>query len=179
MRNKANRTPRRATYRLSSKLQNKKKRWHFSYVVYPPSDAPFLPSDEALRTLVGGYDRIRFEKSERFPDRDVLVVRGVEDNMFRTIAEPEQKLMKRKFLFEVGAVALPARTISQAALEELRRLAEQEGFKNITWDGKHLIAYTACDKRSESHLSGTCRAPFRSLYRLCKTELPFYFEAAL
>lgn len=178
MRNKSKIPIKRAVYRLSSKLQNKKKRWHFWYVIDPPRDLPFLPSDETLRTVIERYNRIRFAKCERLPDHDVLIVRGVEDNMFRTIAESEQKLVRRLFLSEIGSIALPAREIKQVVLEELERLSDEESLENITWNGKHLIARTRDDKRRESHIWGKCLDPFKQLSRLCKTELPFFYEAA-
>lgn len=178
MRNKLKIPIKRAVYRLSNKLQNKKKRWHFWYVIDPPPDLPFLPSDETLRTVIERYDRIRFAKCERLPDHDVLIVRGVEDNMFRTIAEPEQKLVKRLFLSEIGSIALPAREIKPVVLEELERLSEEENFENITWNGRHLVARTRDTRRLESHIRGKCFDPFKELFRLCKTELPFFYEAA-
>lgn len=179
MRNKPKIPLKRAIFRLIAKGRNKKKRWHFSYLINPPPDLPFLPSDESLRTLMERYERIRFFKCERLPDHDVLIVRGVEDNMFRTIAEPEQIIARRLFLSEIASIALPGpREIKAAILEELERLSEQEGFESITWTGRHAIARTRHNTTRESHMRGKCLDPFKELVRLCKPELPFFYEAA-
>lgn len=178
MRNKRKRVSKRASYRLSAKAQNQKKRWHFLYIVYPSVGFPYFPSDEALVAVVRRYRRISFVGCERFPDHDVLIVRGVEDNMFRTIAEPEQKTVRRQFLDEIGALGLPSREIKPIILEELEGLCTVEGFQSIVWDGREIIARTQDDKRLRSHMRGKCYDPFKPLYHLCKTELPFFYEAA-
>lgn len=172
---------RTARFRLSSKVKNAHDQWHFRYLVVTPTDKPFLPSDEALRILVGRYPRLRFVKSYRHVDYDTFLVRGVKDNFFRPIAAPEQQKLRRKFLRDVADIALEEREIRPIVLEKAKQFLERCEFKNMTWDGSQVIAYTKGNHRYESRRDsvGSLRREFRKIIHACKTEPPFFIGAAL
>lgn len=156
----------------------KRKRWLYVYVIYPPTASPFFPSDEALKTMVGRLPEIAFIKSERFSDRDCFYIFGLKRCIFSTRADSLSREIRLKFLREVGASSMSFRDVRPLVSEEATHLLRAERFEKIEWNGRHLVATTADGKRLESHLRGRCRTPFKQLFRLCKSELPFQYGAA-
>ena len=167
---------------MHNRIKNRKDVWHYSYWIRPPKGRPFFPSDEALRTIIARFPRIRFLSCTRFIDHDVLSVRGLDDNLFRTIADLAQRKMRRAFLRCIGECALTARlgvrpNIAAAAEQFLAKC----GYVNTTWTGMDTISYTKDGYCYEGRKinQGPHLIPTKRFKRICRGELPFFYGTAL
>ena len=169
-----------ASYAFSrSGWGKKRKRWLHLYRIYPPADKQFLPSDEALRTLVATIPGIRFYKSARFEDRDMFMVYGANKNIFTARADRRGRELRKGFLRDVGIMALAQRTIPAHVQEAAEAFISECGFTQVIWNGSHATAYDRNGKRHEGLRikGGTFWRPFRRFEHLCKPILPFRYGA--
>lgn len=172
-----------ATYRQHLRKENEGRRRHFLYTIHGPDGYPFFPSDNELQTLVQNLPRIRFVGCDRLMDRDVLYVRGVEDNLFRADAQLGQVRERRRFLRTLSGRALAERSaIRPNVAEAAQRFLNDSGFVNVTWMGDHFVARKTPQDQCDSRFVGRFANEaiwFRRLQRVCGDDLPFFYGAAL
>jgi hypothetical protein len=171
----------RATYKfVKSGWGKKRKRWLHLYLIYPPESSPFLPSDEALETLVATIPDIRFHGSERFSTGDHFYVYGRNRNLFTARADSREKSLRKEFLRDVEAMALESRDVPLHVMEASCNFLKICSFVSVEWDGTQAIGYDAQHKRFEGKrvTGGIFWRPFREFERMCKPILPFTYEAA-
>ncbi len=173
--------PASATYRfVRSAWGRTRKRWLHLYRVYPPAETPFLPSDEALKTLVGTIPDVRFHGSARFSDHDLFFVYGRNKNLFTARAGPTARAVRQGFLRDVASVSLKERPVPEHVQEASKAFLSDCGFVNVEWDGRQAIAYDKEGWRHEGRrvTGGTYWRPFRDFEHLCRPVLPFFYRAA-
>lgn len=171
----------RASYAFSRAATGRKyHRRFYLYLIYPPASTPFLPSDEALKTLVGTIPDMRFLRSSRYADRDYFAVYGGNKNILTTRAKSPAREVRNSFLEDVASASLEERIIPAYVQEACQAFLSDCGFASILWDGKQAIAHDAEMKRYEGSriTGGTYWRPFRNVERVCRPILPFYLEAA-
>lgn len=157
----------------------KRKRWLHLYRVYPPASKPYLPSDEAIKTLVATVPGIRLHECIRFIDHDLFLVYGRNKNIFTTRAGSDARAIRNGFLSDVAAMAIDTRDTPTHVQEAAKTFLADCGFVYVEWNGAHAIAYNANGKRYEGlRVGGTYWRPFRTFEHICKPILPFTYSAA-
>lgn len=159
----------------------------YAYRVHPPIHAPYLPSEEAVITFVESYPELTFLKTEREPDRDILIVKvRKEENIFRSHVTPAERALRKLFLNDVTTRCFPLRDVPEYIQKACQEYLEHNGFTALTW--KPYLP-----KPSRSHfmfrrpdgtlvpswrVSLTPDATLRELKRTCSLYPPFTYEAA-
>jgi len=158
----------------------KRKRSLYQYAIYPPYEAPYLPSDEVLRGIIALFPDIRLWEIERFPDRDMFFVYGRKQCMFSTRASPELREMREEFLARIGQAASAERDLGPITREAAEEILAENDFVKIIWTGKAVVAHDNNRKTfTRQQLDrGQLRSRFRRLEAICRDEPPFILGAA-
>lgn len=173
--------PDRSSYKfLESKWGKTHTLWLHVYRIYPPANASFLPSDEALRALLATVPSMRFGKCVRFFDRDYLEVYAPNKNIFTARANAGTRQKRESFLRDLENGCMDHRDLPETVREAADEFMNECGFVNVQWNGHDVTAYTADGKRYEGRTtrSGNLARPFRTFERACNGSFPFFYEAA-
>lgn len=159
----------------------------YAYCIHPPKNAPFLASDEAVITFVESYPELTYQKTEREPDRDILIVKVRPDaNMFRSHATPAERALRNMFLRDVASRALQLRDVPEYVQDACRKYMVQKGFGSVAWkpnNAKPSRSYFMFIDADGIHVPSwriqlTPEQELSHLKRTCMPYLPFTLEAA-
>ena len=160
---------------------------YYAYRIHPPAHAPFLPSEEAIITFVESYPELTYLKTEREPDRDILIVKvSAEANMFRSHATSGERVLRTLFLRDVASRSVQLRDIPEYIQNACQEYLESRGFCALTWkpypsrpSRSHFMFLRADGVCVPSwRVSLTPDAELRKLKHTCAPYPPFTYEAA-
>ena len=185
---KAQRAPATSARSQASESRNAKGRF-YAYRICPPKNTPFLQSEEAILTFVEAYPEVTYLKTERLPDRDILIVKVRGDaNMFRSHATKEERALRRVFLQDVADRAEAVRDIPALIVELCQAFMARKGFVSIQWHpgqdrrGRKGGTFTFFDRsgmsKAGSVVALTPDPEYTALIHACAPYLPFTLEAA-
>ncbi|HWU24708.1 MAG TPA: hypothetical protein VN086_03065 [Candidatus Paceibacterota bacterium] len=158
----------------------KRRRWLYIYAIYPSKDAPFLPSDEAIISMISHLPEVAFMESIRDKDMDRFLVFQLKKGIFSTRADRSSRELRKKFLSDIAQASSSQRSIRPATSAAVQRFLEENDFASVEWTGGKIVAYSKEGGRYESTQvrNGSYRQQLRVIHRICKIELPFYHGAA-
>ncbi len=161
----------------------------YAYRIHPPKETPFLQSDEAILTFVEAYPEVTYLKTERMPDRDILIVKvRPMCNMFRSHATKEERALRRIFLQDVADRAEAVRDIPALIVELCQAFMARKGFVSLEWHpgrdrrGRKGGTFTFFDPSGKSKAGSlvalTPDTEYLALIHACAPYPAFTLEAA-
>lgn len=165
----------RSSFRHYISKYTKRRRWVNKYQIFPPADRPFLPSNEALASLVRSIPDVISFSVERCGTHDMLTVFVPDGSIFAFRASWNQKQVLQSFLRDLEQASSASRGLSQKLSEDCDLFLANEGFVWMSWNGRWVTAYTPDKKRYEGRLvtSGPHERGFRRIERACRSVGPF------
>ena len=161
----------------------------YAYRIYPPKATPFFLSEEAMLLFVESYPEVTYLKTERLPDRDILIVKVRPDNnMFRSHATNAERALRRMFLQDVSNRAEAMRDVPAFLVELCQAYMLRKNFVSLQWfprrdrrgrkSGTFIFIDSGGNSKTGNIVALTPDTEYTALIHACAPYPPFTLEAA-